>query len=429
MNITTEKQNNLVSLMQAYMLSISGLNQIMGIILKKSEGIMVMNLLPIAFLIVLHFFTSNKSRDLNMDKKALLFVYYIVSVIAVYKYAFRHTTFSYTYALVYCFIPIYLSFYKVNVEKILKYMVFFSALVLPVSDGFFKNVGGGIETIGMSTTYNLLPFIVAAALHFWYYRKNVGILMWIGYIINIYYLIQVIFYGNRGPMVALIVLGAFLILHEFTPDGKMKKSTTKRTIITILLGSVMAYVLSNIEDIIVGLYDWLGSMNIEISALSKSVLTIRRGDLSNGRDWILSFTKRGIKENFLLGNGISTILYNSNGHVVYPHNLFYQLWYDLGIIVSIPMFYLIGKATFITTFKSNLNKEYSIMMMFLFTIAIPRLCFSTEFWTTIPFWFLLVYTISPNIYGMRTNDEGKYEEVELKEKLLKKGAVKKHEKH
>ena len=72
----------------------------------------------------------------------------------------------------------------------------------------------------------------------------------------------------------------------------------------------------------------------------------------------------------------------------------------MGIIVSIPMFYLVGKATFITVFKSNLKKDYSIIMILLFTISIPRLCFSTEFWTTIPFWLLVMYTISPNIYGM-----------------------------
>ncbi len=404
------KQSNLISFMQAYMLSLSGLNQIMGIVLGRSDGIMIMNMLPIAGLIAIHFFTSNKKRDLNMNKKALLFVYYIVSVIAVYKYAYRHTTYSYTYALVYCFIPIYLSFYKVNVEKILKYMMLFSALILPVSGEFFDKGSFYYETIGMSTTYNLLPFIVAAALHFCYYKKNAGILMWIGYAINIFYLVQVIIYGNRGPMVALVVLGVFLILHEFTPDGKMKKSTVKRTIITILLGSVVVSVLSNIEDIIISLHNWLASMDIEISALSKSVITIKRGDLSNGRSWVLEFTKRGIQEHYLLGNGIATIFYNSNYRIPYPHNLFYQLWYDLGIIVSIPLFYILGKSTFITTFKSDMKKDYSVIMILLFTISIPRLCFSTELWANIPFWFLIMYTISPNIY--ETTDLEEYSEEE-----------------
>lgn len=400
MTMTEERQNNLISFMQAYLLSLGGLNQIMGIVLGRSDGIMIMNMLPIAGLIAIHFFTSNKKQDLNMNKRALLFVYYIVSVIAVYKYAFRHTTYSYTYALVYCFIPIYLSFYKVNVEKILKYMMFFSVLVLPISADFFQRGGSAYITIGMSTTYNILPFVIAAALHFWYYKKNAGILIWLGYIINIYYLIQVIFYGNRGPIVALVVFGILLILHKTTAEGKMNKNGTRTVIITILVGAVLIYVINNFVDLLMIIDNWLNYMGITINALTKSIYKLNSGDISNGRNWILEYTKKGIAENYLFGNGISTIIYNSNGRVVYPHNLFYQLWYDLGIIVSVPMFYLLGKATFITVFKSNLKKDYSIIMILLFTISIPKLCFSTEFWTTIPFWLLVMYTISPNIYGM-----------------------------
>lgn len=404
---TDNRQNNLISFMQAYLLSLDAINQIMGIFLGKSDGIMIMNLIPIAALIAIHFFTSNKKRDLNMDKKALLFVYYIVSVIVVYKYAFRNTTYDYTKALVYCFIPIYLSFYKVNVEKILKYMMLFSALVLPISSDFFQREGSSYITIGMSTTYNILPFVVAAALHFWYYRKNASIAVWIGYLINIYYLIQVVGYGNRGPMVSLVVLAMLLLLHEFDLDGNMKKNTGKRIFLTLLFGVIVVYVVSNIEDIIISLNNWLNSMGIEISALSKSIATIKSGDLTNGRAFITEYTKKGIAEHYLVGNGISTIIYNSNGRVVYSHNLFYQLWYDLGVIVSIPMFWIIGKATFVTGFKGGLKKDHSVIMTLLYALSVPRLFFSTEFWVTISFWFLIMYTITPNIY---TDESEKVEE-------------------
>jgi len=427
---TENRQNNLISFMQAYLLSLGGLNQIMGILLGRSDGIMIMNMIPIAGLIVLHFFTSNKAIDLNMNKKALLFVYYIVSIIVVYKYAFRHTTYSYTYALVYCFIPIYLSFYKVNVEKILKYMMFFSVLALPVSGEFFQRGGFYYETIGMSTTYNILPFIIAAALHFWYYKKNAGFFVWVGYAINIYYLVQVVFYGNRGPLVALVVFGILLILHKSTTEGKMNKNGFRTMIIAVVAGVLIIYVINNFVDLLIVIDKWLDSFGIEINALTKSIHKLNTGDISNGRNQILEYTKQGIEEHYLVGNGISTILYNSYGRVVYPHNLFYQLWYDLGIIVSIPMFYLLGRATFITVLKSNLNKDYSIMMILLYTISIPRLCFSTEFWTTIPFWLLLMYTISPNIYGMGTSEAGEDEEVaKHEEKLLEEEPGRKNEKY
>jgi len=421
MEKTIRKENNLVSFMQAYLLSLGGLNQIMGIFLEKSDGIMVMNLIPLAALMMLHFITSDKKRDLNMSKKGLLFVYYIVSVIVVYKYAFRHTTYSYTYALVYCFVPVYLSFYKVNVEKILKYMMLFSVLVLPISGEFFEKGGFYYETIGMSTTYNILPFVIAAALHFWYYKKNAGLLTWIGYAINIYYLIQIVLYGNRGPLIALVAFGLLLLLHKAVSETRMNKNALRTMIVTILAGALLIYVINNFVDILIAVDGWLDSFGIEINALTKSIHKLRKGDLSNGRNWILEYTLKGINEHYLVGNGISTILYNSNGAVVYPHNLFYQLWYDLGVVVSVPMFYLVGRAAYITIFKSNLRKDYSVIMILLFTISIPRLCFSTEFWTTIPFWFLIMYTISPNIYGMKDDED------ELKDEVVEEETVGKHE--
>jgi len=421
MEKTIRKENNLVSFMQAYLLSLGGLNQIMGIFLEKSDGIMVMNLIPLAALMMLHFITSDKKRDLNMSKKGLLFVYYIVSVIVVYKYAFRHTTYSYTYALVYCFVPVYLSFYKVNVEKILKYMMLFSVLVLPISGEFFEKGGFYYETIGMSTTYNILPFVIAAALHFWYYKKNAGLLTWIGYAINIYYLIQIVLYGNRGPLIALVALGLLLLLHKAVSETRMNKNALRTMIVTILAGALLIYVINNFVDILIAVDGWLDSFGIEINALTKSIHKLRKGDLSNGRNWILEYTLKGINEHYLVGNGISTILYNSNGAVMYPHNLFYQLWYDLGVVVSVPMFYLVGRAAYITIFKSNLRKDYSVIMILLFTISIPRLCFSTEFWTTIPFWFLIMYTISPNIYGMKDDED------ELKDEVVEEETVGKHE--
>ena len=107
---------------------------------------------------------------------------------------------------------------------------------------------------------------------------------------------------------------------------------------------------------------------------------------------------KGIEENYLLGNGISTMLYNSRGTIAYPHNIFYQLWYDLGIIVSIPMFYLIAKATKKTFFDSTLSKGNAVFLIFLYTLSIPRLCVSSQLWVDIPFWFLIMFVINPNIY-------------------------------
>ena len=393
-----EKRNYIPSFLIAYLLSLGGLNRVLSIATNKGDGIMMLNLIPVAGLLGLHFLTSDKGRDLNMNKKALLFVYYIVSIIVVYKYAFRYSTFTYTEALVYVFIPIYISFYKIDVEKILKYMIFFSVLVVPVSGDFFKNIGRGYETIGMSTSYNILPFVIAAALHFWYYRKKAGFFLKLGYAANIYYLIQVVVYGNRGPIVSLFVFGVLLFLHKFDEEGNMNKTTTKTIVATLVVGIIVIVLINNFEDVLYGLYNSFKSIGIELAPLRKSIRKLENGDLTNGRGWVFNFAIDGIRNHYLVGNGIGTIYHNSFYRIPYPHNMFLQIWYDLGAFISLPLLYLIGKAAIVTVFKPSVKKNYIILMILLFTISIPRLCYSAEIWVNIPFWFLMIYTIFPNIY-------------------------------
>ena len=393
-----EKRNYIPSFLVAYLLSLGGLNHIMGIVLGKSDGIMIMNLVPVAAVLVLHFFISDKKNDLNMNKKALLFVYYIVSIIICYKYAIRKTTLHYEEVFVYCLIPIYISFYKINVETVLKWMLFFSVLIIPISNDFFKVVTAGYETIGMSTTYNILPFVVAAAIHFVYYRKKAGFWLWLGYGINVYYLLKVILLGNRGPIISLVAFAILVIMHRMDSEGTIKKSTGKNIFITLTVGITAIVVIDNIESILLSFHKWLQSMNMELAFVTKSVRKIGSGDITNGRQQLFEFVIQGIKEHWFLGNGIASITYKSFGRYSYPHNLFLQMWYDLGIIISLPLLFVVWKSIRKTVFDYVKNKDIIAMLILLFTLSIPRLCYSSEFWVSTTFWFLIMFSISPNIY-------------------------------
>ncbi len=399
-----EKRDNTVTFLQAYLISIGAMNKIVGILLNRSSGVTFINLIPICAIMVIHFFTSNKKRDLNLNKKAMLFVYYILSVIVVYMYAFRYTTVETKELFVYILIPIYLSLYKVDAEKLLKYIMFFSILVLPVSGEFFSVRTN--DTISMGTTYSALPFAVSTIIHFWYYRKNAGFFTWICYLVNIYYAVMIVMLGNRGPLVSFIVLGILLLLNKFSQEDIKKKSTTRTMVIIIIVGILIIYTINNFEMILYALNGFLNSKGIKISSLSKSIGLTKAGNLANGRNSVFDFAINGIKEHYLLGNGITSIYYRSFYSIPYPHNLFLQMWYDLGIVVSIPLLWILLKSGITVLFKSNIVKAYAIVMILLVSITIPKLCYSGEFWTDIPFWFLIMYTISPNIYGKyRLGDE------------------------
>ncbi len=410
-----EKKNYIPSFLVAYMLSLGGLNHMMGILLKKSDGIMIMNLVPVAAMLVLHFFISDKKNDLNMDKKALLFVYYIVSIIICYKYAMRKTTLHYEELFVYCLIPIYISFYKINVETVLKWMMVFSTLIIPFSNDFFKSVTADYETIGMSTTYNILPFVVAAAIHFIYYHKKAGFWLWLGYGINVYYLLKVILLGNRGPIISLVVFVIMVVMHRADSDGNIKKSTGRNVFITLAVGIAAILVIGNIESIILSFHKWLQSVNVELAFVTKTVRKIGSGDITNGRQELFKFVFQGIKEHYLLGNGVASITYKSFRRYSYPHNLFLQMWYDLGIIISLPLLFVVWKSIKKTVFDYIKNKDIVAMLILLFTLSIPRLCYSSEFWVSIPFWFLIMFAISPNIYTQTKNEETVSSEEKLEE--------------
>ena len=415
------KKEYLASFIVAYVISIKALNQLLGTILGRSDGIMTINLPFICGLIGLHFFISAKG-SMNLNKKSLLFVYYVLSIIIVYKYAYQYSSASYEELFVFVMIPLYMSFYKIDVEKVLKYLTILSLLILPFSGAFFHSRSTiAFETIGMTTSYNTLIFVVAAALHFWYYKKESGTLMWIGYGINLFYLMKVLTLGNRGSLILLVVFFVLLILHKFDEEGKLGKHMFKKMFITISVGCLVMYVVDNLEEVLRVVDEWLKSMGIEISSISKSIHKLEQGDLSNGRSAIKEFTKEGIREHYLVGNGVSTMLHNSNYTIAYPHNIFYQLWYDLGIIVSIPMFYLIAKATKKTFFDSTLDKNHSVLLMLLYTLSIPRLCMSSQLWVDISFWFLIMYTITPNVYkfnGEDIEDDSEEERIDYDRKSL-----------
>ena len=410
------KKEYLTSFIVAYVIAVKGMNQLIGAILGRTDGIMMISLIFISGLLVLHFFISDKNENLNLNKKSLLFVYYIVSIIAVYKYAYQYGSVSYEELFVFVLIPIYISFYKIDVKQVLKYLTFLSVLILPFSGTFFKsNATIGFETIGMTASYNTLVFVVAAALHFLFYKKNAGILMWLGYAINIYYLVKILTLGNRGVFISIVVFFVLLLLHEFDENGKIKKNKAKTIFIVTVVGCLVIYVVNDFENILRTIDIWLKSMSIEISAISKNVQKLAQGDITNGRQMITIFTKEGIKNKPFFGNGISTMLRNSGYTIAYPHNVFLQLWYDLGIFVSIPLFYMIVKATIKTFFDSSISKDYSILLIFLYTLSIPRLCVSSQLWVDIPFWFLMMYTITPNIY--ENSESSDLEEFTQKEFL------------
>ena len=66
-------------------------------------------------------------------------------------------------------------------------------------------------------------------------------------------------------------------------------------------------------------------------------------DISNGRNAITEYVVENIFKSPIWGHGVSTITYNSNGMIPYPHNFILQLFYDGGILLAVPVLFFVIK--------------------------------------------------------------------------------------
>ena len=124
------------------------------------------------------------------------------------------------------------------------------------------------------------------------------------------------------------------------------------------------------------------------------VFGVKSNRILNGREYDiqLSFSYRGFIP-FLFGSGVgSAYLY---GGTEYIHNLFGQLYYEQGIILTIFVLVVIIKAIAFIFKKQRINnneKKY-IMSVFL-CCSIVRLMVSYYFWIDANFWLFLFTTIN-----------------------------------
>jgi len=87
----------------------------------------------------------------------------------------------------------------------------------------------------------------------------------------------------------------------------------------------------------------------------------------------------------IFGHGISSIFYNSGGQIIYPHNMLLQIVYDGGLLMGLVFIYiLIG---FIRNCVKS-QDDQSKLLLFLGTITIPKMLFSSDMWTNLSFFIL-----------------------------------------
>jgi len=195
----------------------------------------------------------------------------------------------------------------------------------------------------------------------------------------------IIILGSRGALLCITVYLAIMQVKQ--------KSFKVLFSVTFFLGlmyifskNIFLLIAKTIEDI------GISSRTIGIF-LNNDIVT----HLS-GREYLYEVIIDKIQQNPFAYKGINASYLLFGG---YPHNIFLELIYDLGLIIFIPVFCLIVFLSYKTIFsdRSDVNDIECI----LFSMAIPSLLVSGSLWVSWDFWMWFALAVKQHVWLLRNN--------------------------
>lgn len=335
---------------------------------------------PLWGVLIIFIIFLNKLNKKNLRFLLIITVIFIINFL-IFPYK-EITMFLYINFLFKCY-PLYLVCTK-TINK--EYFINFGyklGIVSNVCIILEKVILGKASYMGLG--YHLLPVIL---IYIFFYLKHKKGFMLLLILINSFYLI---IYGNRGASLSLII---FIILLYFI----FYKKTLNKIIHLISITNIIliSFIFKDkIKNILIDFsYFLLNILNINSYFLNKLILSLNKGlaSSSSGRDIIYTNAIKFGNENWLFGNGIGSFRYI---YGLYPHNIFLEFYVQFGIFgVTILVCFLIKVFGYLLL-KNYKNKE---ILLFLFSLSIPRLVLSSSFWERPEFWGLIAYLGTSRIF-------------------------------
>lgn len=307
------------------------------------------------------------------------------SVLVLYGVLSRNSDLTALQMILYIFLPAIVATSKIDMHKFLRFSTYSALFLLLVFPTLIRDLSNeGIRQISINgISYAVLPVFVAGLFHFTLYRKEeTNLVIRICYIIDVLVGALLIAYGNRGVVLSVVI--AVFIAIVFNQKDRI---TFNRGIFLTVLFIASIVLVLNIQSVLVYLYDVTSKFGIELTFINKFTLLNQMQDLSNGRNAIREYVLSHVGETLVWGHGLSTIYHNSGGSIVYPHNLIIQLLYDGGLLLSVPVLFLLISAA-IYLFR---GKEQNIRMLILFfsVVCIPKMMLSSDIWLNPAFWLFI----------------------------------------
>jgi O-antigen ligase len=192
--------------------------------------------------------------------------------------------------------------------------------------------------------------------------------------------------GSRGALLCIAVYLAIMLVKQ--------KSLKALFGVTFFLGSI--YIFSkNILIFITKIIEKIGISSRSITMILNNEITTHL----SGREYYYQTIIENIKANPLIFKGINASYVILDGS--YPHNIFLELIFDLGLVIFVPVLFLLVFLSYKTIFskKSPVNDIECI----LFSMAVPSLLVSGSLWVSWNFWMWLALALKQHICILNTS--------------------------
>lgn len=193
----------------------------------------------------------------------------------------------------------------------------------------------------------------------------------------------IIVYGSRGPVICLVTYFFIKLSRKYTYYERGKYKLILLIVVSIGLYTMLPFLLQSLSSIL---------DSLDISSRVVNLFLEDSVDMS-GRDFIYKsiyssflespFTVRGINADFLL---VGT----------YAHNLFLELFYQMGFVLGFFIITLIFLLSMRTLFNKNFTPHSDCSILF-FSVALPQLMISGSLWSSMYFWMWVALMLKKNV--------------------------------
>jgi O-antigen ligase len=331
----------------------------------------------VALTIILLIDRNKNMKYENLYYLIMIFIFYILIIVSLNyttsnNYGYVKTLYFSTSILAFIF-PIFIN---INIQKFMRY---FTGMTFTITFLFFNfyihYISGDLsidlpkeKILQLTALYLTLSILLSIIFLYYVFEKQEK--KYISYLIIIISLIMMIFTGGRGPLlfsILIVFISWMKKIFLFILNLKIKKNTLILLISSILVILFLINLSSNF------IKDNQLSILFEHSFNRFYTLFESKGGGESAHQriiyWNFSFDK--IDKSPILGYGIGSFGYEYTGidQRDYPHNIFIETWFEIGLI---PLLMLIS-FFIVILFKIAINKcNYCMVLYFLLILNLMK---------------------------------------------------------